>query len=246
MMDSRLIVPDTPSSDISIDRFELRETLSPGGSASAYLLYWNAATGRLISSGLPVTVYDLYDLANSDGINFGVIGERIRARYHPDTGRYECVGSQGLFRHGKTDEAITAGNSGTVSVWAGNPLADTGVNVEVSNTWGGPNLAQAQEIFIRYVPDARIWVPTESGRNKARWIRFQVDNVSGFAATDASVSATVAMYADGPDPGASLTVYNMPNNNTGNYTFAGDDDDYGYAMYRPEDDRYYIWQMECE
>lgn len=110
----------------------------------------------------------------------------------------------------------------------------------------GHKLAEGDVIAYAAAEDCQwVCVSDYSGAIKARWIRFQIDNVSGLTATDASVSATVAMYSDGPDPGASVTVYNLPSNNTGNYVFAGDDDDYGYAMYRPEDDRYYIWQMEC-
>lgn len=79
---------------------------------------------------------------------------------------------------------------------------------------------------------------------QAKWIKFTVNDGSGFASTDASVAVDGVTYIDGYEPATAITtVYNEPISS--NYLFEGDDDDKGKAEYDPTNDKYWIHQMEC-
>lgn len=81
-------------------------------------------------------------------------------------------------------------------------------------------------------------------QQQARKLRFAVNDGSGFAATDASVTVDTVTYHDGVDPPSDITtVYNEAA--ATNYIFSGADDARGKAEYFPDDDKYYIYQMEC-
>lgn len=80
-------------------------------------------------------------------------------------------------------------------------------------------------------------------RYQARWIRFVANGA--FTTTDASVTVDGITYRDGYEPtDAVTTVCNMGKEDA-SYVFEGDDNDAGYALYDADDDKYYIWQMEC-
>lgn len=77
---------------------------------------------------------------------------------------------------------------------------------------------------------------------KARFIRFTLP--SALAKTDASkASCTVDGYWDGSNPGATVTVYNLPAST--NYIFSGASGKKGLAVYDETSDHYVITQMEC-
>jgi hypothetical protein len=81
-------------------------------------------------------------------------------------------------------------------------------------------------------------------RHQARWIEFVVNAAGGFSTTDASVAVDGITYHDGREPQTPVTtVYNT--RASSDYKFEGDDDDRGEALYAPEEDKYYIIQMEC-
>jgi hypothetical protein len=83
------------------------------------------------------------------------------------------------------------------------------------------------------------WAP-----HQARWIKFVVNDASGFATTDSSVAVDGVTYVDGFTPGTAITtVYNEPASS--NYIFEGDDNDVGQAEYDPGNDKYWIRMMEC-
>lgn len=89
--------------------------------------------------------------------------------------------------------------------------------------------------------NGRWWIvgPT---RHQARWIRFVANGA--YATTDASATVDGVTYYDGYEPASPVTtVYNLAISS--NYLFEGDDNDVGYALYDPDSDKYYIWQMEC-
>jgi hypothetical protein len=65
-----------------------------------------------------------------------------------------------LIRKGKTDAAITADSSGTVSIWSGG--ADTGDNVTAYLDWahGDEDISLGKEVFIQWFADEQKWIIT--------------------------------------------------------------------------------------
>lgn len=192
-----LIVPHTPSSEIAIERFELAETLSPGGQASAYLLLWDAFAKDFVRTTMTATLYDAARSVNH-GDNFGLTGEHFAARYHPDSGRYECVGSRGLFRHAKADAAISDGAVGTATIWTDDPLVTSGVVVDVDNTWSGQAIASGDKILLRYVKGTGVWAPIVSGSVSAELVSCHFDLRYSYLSFSPSVGATVPVWCNGP------------------------------------------------
>lgn len=77
---------------------------------------------------------------------------------------------------------------------------------------------------------------------KAKWIYFTLP--SALAVTDASkASCTVTLFCQGSDPGATVTVWNMPAST--NYIFSGASGNKGAAFYDDINDKYRIIQLEC-
>jgi hypothetical protein len=67
---------------------------------------------------------------------------------------------------------------------------------------------------------------------------------SALATTDASkASCTVDGYWGGPDPGATITAYNLPAST--NYIFSGASGHKGLASYDRANAKWWIIQMEC-
>jgi hypothetical protein len=76
----------------------------------------------------------------------------------------------------------------------------------------------------------------------ARYIFFTLP--AALATTDASKSScTVNGYWDGPNPGSSVTIYNLPAST--NYIFSGASGHKGVAVYDEINSKYWIIQMEC-
>jgi len=95
----------------------------------------------------------------------------------------------------------------------------------------------------QYPEDAERWEIIEL-QHQARWIEFVVNDGSGFAASDASVTVDGVSYHDGYEPDTAITtVYNKTASS--DYIFEGDDDDKGMAKYSPGTNKYIIDQMEC-
>lgn len=75
-----------------------------------------------------------------------------------------------------------------------------------------------------------------------KFVRFSLP--SAFATTDASKAAcTVDDYWGGTNPGATVTVYNLPAST--NYMFSGFTGGKGLAVYDEIDAKYWIIQLEC-
>lgn len=120
----------------------LNATLVPGGNASADI------------GSDTVTIYDLY------WRNFGITGENILVQYSTENSRWETVGSHGLIRTGKADSSISPGAGGTVSIWTGNTISDSGVNVTANYDWadaGGGTISSGDEVFVTWIPDQERW-----------------------------------------------------------------------------------------
>lgn len=107
----------------------------------------------------------------------------------------------------------------------------------------------------RYLPEGSIvivlwdnerWWIIDTFTQQATWIEFAVNDGSGFATTDSSVTVDGVTYHNGYTPSASVTtVYNKSADGGGVYIFEGDDNARGIALYDADEDKYYIVQMEC-
>jgi len=83
----------------------------------------------------------------------------------------------------------------------------------------------------------------------ARWIKFSVDNASGYTTTDASWSIAIANYWNGQEPAVSL-AYNLEIKQTAEagteHLFEGSDGAIGLAVYDDTQNLYRITQIEFE
>lgn len=155
---------------MGIKHVRLTETLQPGGSASAYVVV-QKSDGYFYETQTTLTIHDNYSRIESGvtpgllngtayGQNFGLDDEIFRVRRNPGTGRWECVGSQGLHRRGKPDAAIAAGSSGTVSIYHSPSAAScSGSDSTVNVTACAINPIQANiDVMVVYFPDFKNWV----------------------------------------------------------------------------------------
>jgi hypothetical protein len=169
-------------------------------------------------------------------------GERHLCFFHPDAGRFIPI--PGVQWHlGKPDADIATGASGTVSLWevGTSGEADSGLDVTAHN-WLLPKAQQNERVIVVQHLQSRRWY-LAAVLPKARWIRFALS--AALSATEASKSASVQHYWQGDDPGANVTVYNLPTHAAGTYVFHGDAGDIGYAAWDERDGKYWIVQMEC-
>jgi hypothetical protein len=74
-----------------------------------------------------------------------------------------------------------------------------------------------------------------------RFIRFALSGA--LAATDASKTATVDDYWGGADPGATVTVYNLPASS--GYVFSGASGNKGLATWDDRNSKWWIVQLQC-
>lgn len=99
--------------------------------------------------------------------------------------------------------------------------------------------------YARYFLDADRWEIIEM-EHQARWIRFIVNEGSGFATSDASFAVDGVTYHDGYEPDTAVTtVHNEREHAADTYIFEGNDDDRGFAKYDPATDQYSVDNMEC-
>lgn len=116
------------------------------------------------------------------------------------------------------------------------------------NTVTTPQLFSGDRFHARrvgtfsYGGDARdLYVIRSNLPASARFIEFAVSGT--FAKTNASISASVIQYWNGPNPGGTVTVYNLTDS-TGNYVFSGPNSGRGYAVYNEIENKYYIFTMK--
>lgn len=77
---------------------------------------------------------------------------------------------------------------------------------------------------------------------KARYIQFQLP--SAMALTDTSkAGCSVLGFSNGPNPGSTVTVYNLLTNIVGRGQFKGFTNAIGYAIYDDLSDAYFIWHL---
>jgi hypothetical protein len=127
--------------------------LAPGGSCTAYRASWSGSAWSK-DTGREITLYDPHKWASA------LEDETLLAFMHPVSNRWEVFGPHGqtLLRMAKADGAITAGSSGTCSIYE-DDATDSGVNVTVYNDWAddGVDISSGDELYIRYAPGDGQW-----------------------------------------------------------------------------------------
>ena len=120
-------------------RFELKTGLSPGGSATAYLLPWHdAAYG--VDTNVEFTVYDaILGTLRGRARTETVAGSRGYARYMPDSGRWEITAIEQKARWIRFALAADMGYqtpnalASVLTYWDGSNPTPTGANLTVQN-----------------------------------------------------------------------------------------------------------------
>jgi hypothetical protein len=146
---------------------------------------------------------------------------------------------------GKIARAYAPGIVVQISVGnADHPYADVkdADSTQLESGWSG-----SARILWKQSGTGTKWAVVRIGAqmaHQARWIKFVVNDGSGFSTTDSSVTVDGVEYFDGDEPSTAVTtVYNVAASS--NYIFEGDDNDKGMALYDPVNDKYWIVQMEC-
>jgi len=117
-----------------------------------------------------------------------------------------------------------------------------GVNRDVWNLSTTAIAAGTIFLAIRDKPGKWIATPVGGGSPIYRFARFTLP--SALATTDASKAAcTVDGYWGGGDPGATITVYNLPA--SANYIFSGASGNKGLASWDNVNSKWWIVQMQC-
>ena len=192
-------IAEQPVGEAGIIWVRLTATMLPGNTSqsdNAEYLVWDGTDWVVTGEG-PALMDPKY-------LNFGITGEDFQAIWVPEADRYECVGSQGLLRRGKTQSEITEDDSGNVAVWRyeyddSETLADTGFSVIAHNTWGAGDLESGVEVWIVYQPDSRRWIAV-SATSVSLW-RFTLN-----ANMTANQAAADKLQMDGTDTGDDITV----------------------------------------
>lgn len=147
------------SPPLGIVRVEVADTLMPGDTS--------VTVGLLDSPDEPeITLYittpEWPGVGRAGSIAYSHAGTLGYAIWSPVRSRWEllCLHAK-LIAEGKTDAAINAGASGTVSLWwrdyATGNLVDSGENVTALN-WLGPNLAATAKVIVSFDRHENRWV----------------------------------------------------------------------------------------
>lgn len=197
---SKLLVPSPQPTEPGIQFVRLTSVLSPGGSAAGIIVF-PLPNGNFKDSSLTVTLYDKHDRLEGAtsglydgtefGHNYGLPNEVFKARFNQATGLLECVGSQGLFRRGKLDANVTAGNSETVSIWRASGVAsctgsDSGEDVTACATVDG---SLGDSVLVRYLPEFKNWFTVGVGSSGGAVGDIQIRNDSGATVNQFNVLA---------------------------------------------------------
>ncbi|MDP6718124.1 MAG: hypothetical protein QGF59_05710, partial [Pirellulaceae bacterium] len=158
---------ESPGTEQPVELIELTSTLLPGESARGDYIYFNRSTQKHVQSNIEILAYDRKQA------NFGVPDEWFEVQFNPEADRHEVVGSKGLTRKAKADGEITAGSSGTVEIW--HEDAATGISVTAHLNWShdSTDIADEQEIWIRWMLDEGTDEGTGSGKpcdTPGRWV----------------------------------------------------------------------------
>lgn len=232
-------VVDAPSSEQPIIYLQLKAVLKPGDSVQGFRTLYNNLAMMWEVTALEETLHD------PQFKNYGLTDEVFQARWNADSGRYETIGSWGLRRPGKADADINEDAiDGVVSVWHDEPLADSTENIEeVHNTWRKAAVKQDDELFVEFVSGTKTWHIVGGPATKATWIRFTL--AASLTISDEEVDANVDFRSEGDEPDGVIKVQNMKTSTVNEYVFSGENGHFGYAMFRPEDEKYYMWQLQC-
>lgn len=127
--------------------------LSPGGEADAYYAVWDSDTEAWEAD----TTRDTFKVYDRNKMAFGLDGDVVPFLTHGLAGERQVFAQHKLILKCKPDSNITAGSSGTVSVWSGG--SDSGVNLTAHVDWmdGGDDVSSGKEAMIKYFPDEDKW-----------------------------------------------------------------------------------------
>ena len=166
-MIARPKIPEQPVGEGSEALVELTAKMDPGNSSltpNAKLVIWNGTEYKVTKDTLALTdpLYQNFGIGPIvDGYGEApTAGERFKAKWHPATNRWECIGSQGLRRHGKADAEITVDGSALVSIWTGaDGGSDSTENVTAHLRWmhGNSVVSLGKEVVVQYYTDAQQW-----------------------------------------------------------------------------------------
>ena len=144
---------------LSLARVELTATLMPGDSSVAAALVDNSDEPAIT---LHINSDDSPGVGRAGSDTYSHAGTVGYAIWSPVRSRWEllCLHAK-LIAEGKTDSAINAGASGTVSLWwkdySTGALVDSGENVTALN-WLGPNLSASAKVIVSYDRHENRWV----------------------------------------------------------------------------------------
>ncbi len=151
MQDMQDVFGATSELPILIAKYE--DTLNPGGSAVAKIQY-RKNDGTLADSGQKRYINDeLYQ-------NYILPDESSYVRFDTSRGEFVAVGTWGLERTAKPGAEITAGSSGSFTIWEGTgALAATSSTVTAYHDWidGLGNIPSGTECSLKYYPTHQKW-----------------------------------------------------------------------------------------
>ena len=143
---------------LNLVRIELSATLLPGDpSVTAYLTDDPAVPEITVYVNSP----DYYGVGRAGSETHGHAGTLGLAVWSPVRSRWEIITLQAkLISEGKSNEAIAAGTTGTVSLWwkdyATGNLVDSGQDVTALN-WLWPSIAQGDKLLVSYDRQENRW-----------------------------------------------------------------------------------------
>lgn len=223
-----------------------------GGEATIQTL---ETDGELVGQARTVTAYNV-DSSDVTADSY------VNVSRHFKTGKWmiDTAGSGTTLHRVKLQETMGAAtaNQATADLYS---LAgvDTGDNITVLDPDGlypGALGPRTHPVTSNVLAGAAGYV-VKSGSNyyaveleqAARWIKFSVDNVSGYTTTDASWAIAVVNYWNGQEPAVSL-AYNLEVQQTAEagteHLFEGSNGAIGLAVYDDTQNLYRIVQMEFQ
>lgn len=143
-----------------IEFFKPKTTLEPGGTCTAILQIWNRSSSAYTSSNR----YNEETITDAHGWAFAVGSDDYSSTTHilpvvrsQFSGQLEVIAPCNLIQRAKPDANVTAGNTGTFSVYADE--TDTTVNVTAEVKWGdnAEDVTSGKESWVRYNIEAAKW-----------------------------------------------------------------------------------------
>ena len=141
-----------------------KTTLEVGGSCEAYLVQFNGTDSDSDNHNFEsntrgtVTVNDYHGWAFAVGTDdYSSSAHRLPVIQHPLSKTWTVIAPCNLIQRAKLDAEVTAGSSGTFSVYADE--TDTTVNVTAEVKWGdnAESVTSGKESWVRYNIEAAKW-----------------------------------------------------------------------------------------